>query len=76
MSDKGVEFAAAALTQVGRSRVFKYDESDSPGKEEILNVPYGKYILNIYHLNYWSFIKEITVNKEARDIGKVRVVKN
>ncbi|MFA5848474.1 MAG: outer membrane beta-barrel protein [Bacteroidales bacterium] len=73
VSNKGVEFAAATLTQFGQSRVFKYDESDSTGKAEILNVPYGKYILNINHLNYRSFRKEITVNKETHDIGRVRV---
>jgi len=73
VSNKGVEFAAATLTQVGQSQVFKYDESDSTGKAEILNVPYGKYVLKVNHLNYRSFSKEITVNKETHDFGKVRV---
>jgi len=73
VTTKGVEFATATLTAIGKSEIYRYGVADSTGKAEISNVAFGKYILKIDHLNYIFVSKEITVNSKEVNVGKILI---
>ncbi len=73
LSNDGVEFAAVSLTKSGETQIFKFDQSDSTGVAEIADVPNGKYILKVSHLNYEGMSKEIEVAQKNVDLGKIYI---